>query len=124
MGVSRRIGHHRAAVRPNQVGETSPLLARQADQKEIAALSIQPIEEAGEVPRRAGLHFCRDKWSTCVGGNMNNALMMRMVGTMVDIIVKIVDEKMIVNMPRYFFFLSKTRKQNETSFRLQSHRQV
>ena len=42
--------------------------------------------------------------------------MMRMVGTMVDIIVKIVDEKMIVNMPRYIFSLSKMKKQNETSF--------
>ena len=48
---------------------------------------------------------------------------MRMVGTMVDIIVKNVDEKMINNMPRYTF-LSKTKKQNETNFRLQSHRQV
>ena len=31
--------------------------------------------------------------------------MMRMVGTMVDIIVKVVDEKMIVNMPRYIFLV-------------------
>ena len=53
-----------------------------------------------------------------------NLLMMRMVGTMVDITVKIVDVKMIVNMPRYIFFGSKTKKQNETSFRLQSHCQV
>ena len=36
--------------------------------------------------------------------------MMRMVGTMVDIIVKIVDEKMIINMPRYIFFWSKTKE--------------
>ena len=37
--------------------------------------------------------------------------MMRMVGTMVNIIVKIVDEKMIVNMPRYiFFFLVKNKE--------------
>ena len=48
--------------------------------------------------------------------------MMRMVGTTVDIIVKIVDEKMIVNMPRYIFFGQKriNKLQNETSFRLQS----
>ena len=50
--------------------------------------------------------------------------MMRMVGTMVDIIVRIVDEKMIVNMPRYIFVVKKTKKQKEKSFRLQSHRQV
>ena len=31
--------------------------------------------------------------------------MMRMVGTMVDIIFNIVDEKMIVNMPRYIFLI-------------------
>ena len=42
--------------------------------------------------------------------------MMRMVGTMVDITVKIVDEKMIVNMPRYIFFGQKRRNKLRQAF--------
>ena len=42
--------------------------------------------------------------------------MMRMVGTMVDIIVKIIDENMINNMPGGYI-LDKMNNQNGTSFR-------